>query len=141
MKKILLLFILVSITLLASPQDTEKKIYKTILSSIFPKKSTILVWSDNPQKQKILSEIKNVKIADSEEDADILIINKSYDINATNKKIFADGYLVFKHYKDDIIGGFYWQKGRPNLIFLKKNLIDHNISLPNTLKNYIEDYD
>ncbi len=128
-------------TLLASPQDTEKKIYKTILSSIFPKKSTILVWSDNPKKQKILSKIANVKIIQNKDDADILIINKSYDINATNKKIFADGYLVFKHYKDAIIGGFYWQKGRPNLIFLRKNLKDHNISLPNSLKNYIEDYD
>jgi len=42
------------------------------------------------------------------------------------------------YYKKDIVGGFYWQKGRPNILFLKDNIDKYNIKLPSSMKQYIE---
>jgi len=124
---------------MASVLQTEREIYKTILDAIFPDKQTVYVWLDDANKEKIFANLENVSIVDNQDDADILIIYHTYDIETKDKKVFADGYLVFKHNKESIVGGFYWQKGRPNLVFIKKNLQDHDIALPEDLKEYIEE--
>ncbi|MCF6200556.1 MAG: hypothetical protein L3J42_00265 [Hydrogenimonas sp.] len=138
MKK-LIITLIASVMLFASATEKERAIYKTILNAIFPDKKVIYVWLDNPKKRAIFEKIDRVKVVKNDKDADILILYNSFDNPPENKIIFADGYLVFEHLKDKLVGGFYWQKGRPNLIFLKKNLKDHNISLPKSLKEYIED--
>ncbi len=138
MKKLILILI-AALFLSASPAEKERNIYRTILNAIFPDKTVIHVWLDNPKKREIFEKIKRVKVVKDHDKADILILYKSFDVPSNNKIIFADGYLVFEHFKNRLVGGFYWQKGRPNLVFIKKNLKDHNISLPPTLKEYIED--
>ena len=138
MKK-LILTLIAALFLSASPAEKERNIYRTILNAIFPDKTVIHVWLDNPKKREIFEKIKRVKVVKDHDKADILILYKSFDVPSNNKIIFADGYLVFEHFKNRLVGGFYWQKGRPNLVFIKKNLKDHNISLPPTLKEYIED--
>ncbi len=138
MKKLILILIS-ALFLSASPAGKERSIYRTILNAIFPDKAVIHVWLDNPKKRAIFEKIRRVKVVKDHKRADILILYNSFDVPADNKIIFADGYLVFEHFKNRLVGGFYWQKGRPNLVFIKKNLKDHNISLPPTLKEYIED--
>ncbi|BBG66188.1 hypothetical protein NNO_1485 [Hydrogenimonas sp.] len=138
MKKLLLILIS-ALILAASGTDKEIHIYSTILNAIFPNKKVIYVWLDNPAKRKIFQKIKGVRVVKNHNKADILILYKSFDVPTDDKIIFADGYLVFEHFKNRLVGGFYWQKGRPNLVFIKKNLKDHNISLPANLKDYIED--
>jgi len=133
---ILLVFI---ITLSASPLQTERKIYQTILHALFPQKKIVYVWLDDKSREGVFEHIPGVKVVSYQTDADILIIKKSYDINVRNKIIFADGYLVYKQQKHNIIGGFYWQKGRPNLVFIKKNLQKEGIKLPQDLQEYIEE--
>ncbi len=138
MKKIIVI-LAAAILLSASPADKERSIYRTILNAIFPDKQVIHVWLDNPKKRKIFENMERVEVVRDHDKADILILYKTYDVPLNNKIIFADGYLVFEHFKNRLVGGFYWQKGRPNLVFIKKNLKDHNISLPPSLKDYIED--
>ncbi|WP_457599212.1 hypothetical protein [Hydrogenimonas sp.] len=138
MKKIILTLITV-LALFASPLEKERSIYKTILNAIFPDKTVIRVWLDNPNKREIFEKIDRVKVVKNHKDADILILYKSFDIPTDDKIVFADGYLVFEHYKNRLVGGFYWQKGRPNLVFIKKNLKSHDIKLPASLREYIED--
>ncbi len=138
MKK-LLLILTAAILLFASPTDKERNIYRTILNAIFPDKTVIRVWIDNPKKRKIFENIARVEVVENNKEADILILYHTFDVPVDNKIVFADGYLVFEHFKNRLVGGFYWQKGRPNLVFIKKNLKDHNISLPPSLKEYIED--
>ncbi len=138
MKKILLATVL-TLSLLASAIDKERNIYRAILNAIFPEKKVIYVWLDNPKRKDVFKKISRVEIVDNRDKADILILYNTFDVPDDNKIIFADGYLVFEHFKDRLVGGFYWQKGRPNLVFLKKNLKDHNITLPESLKDYIED--
>jgi len=137
LKKIIFLLV-TSVILSASTLKTESEIYATILHAIFPHKSTIYIWLDNPEKENVFFLMNDIKIVREKQNADILFIYKTYNIKADNKKVFANGYLAFKHNKKTIIGGFYWQKGRPNLVFLQKNLQKHHISLPPDLQSYIE---
>ena len=117
--------------------DIQKRIYHTIIDSIFPHKDTIYIWSDTPKKDKFFSNMKNVTLVKTPQEADFLVIKHSLDIKSKGLK-FASSYKILKYYKDDILGGFYWQKGRPNILFLEKNLEKHHIILPKSMHDYIE---
>jgi len=125
--------------LFASFLDVEKKIYKTIFDALFPSKSVVKVWSDEPSKIPLFASIERVEIVKDKENADILMLCRNQNIDIDNKKIFTNGYLVFQRNKGKAVGGFYWQKGRPNLIFAKKKLEKEGIELPSNLRKYIED--
>jgi len=123
----------------SSQINVEKKIYKMIFSALFPSNSVVKVWSDEPSKTFIFASMKKVKLVKSQNNADILMLYHNEEIDTNNKIVFANGYLVFQRKKGKAVGGFYWQKGRPNLIFVKKILQKKGIVLPDNLKKYIED--
>jgi len=137
MKKIVLSLFLTSL-LFSSDFHYERRIYTTFLDALFPHKTLIKVWSDSQEKQQMLASIQEVKIVKEKKDADILIINKPNDI-VKNKIIFVTNYPLLKTYEGWVIGGFYWKKGRPNIIFLKKNLLKKHLSLPLSFNDFIED--
>jgi len=129
---------LASISLFASQANYEAKIYNAIFNALFPAKRTIYVWSDSKQKSDILRQISATQSVDSKEDADILLLSKTKNIDTKTMK-FVTNYQLLKHYKKSAVGGFYWKKGRPNIIFLKKNLDKYHISLPQSMQEYVED--
>ena len=139
MKKIIILLVL-NLSLFASVNDIEKEIYATILRAIFPNKPTISVWSDNKNKTILLHQIPFVQIT-SPQKADIVFIYHEPSIPTLplKKIIFVGSYSLLKKYKNRVIGGFFWQKGRPNIIFLEKNLKKFHIHLPPEFDKYIED--
>ncbi len=51
--------------------------------------------------------------------------------------IFATTYYFYAH-TPDAIGAFFWQKGRPTIIFRKKILEKLNVKLPALFDRYIE---
>ncbi len=125
-------------TLVASTVGIELKIYGNILDTLLPEEQTISVWTDNPKKRQLFDSIRRVKIVSDSEDANILILYKTKCFN-TDKIIFIGTYTLLKQCKNRAIGGFYWQKGRPNLIFLRNNLQRHTIRLSPELEEFIED--
>ena len=137
MKKIFILLLLLSTILFASSSAVEAKIYNSIFSAFFPYKNIVRVWVDKESKRDILQRIANVRLVSSMGDADICLIMKSKDIK-TNKLIFVGSYSLLKHYKESTLGGFFWQKGRPNILFLKENLEKFNVKLPSRFSKYIE---
>ena len=137
MKKMLLLLFL-PFVLFASNMQYELKIYATLLSNLFPNHHTIKVWSDDAKKSNMLSYLSSIKIVKDINNADILIVQRKKDL-PKNKIIFATNYLILKHYKREAIGGFYWKKGRPNILFLRSNLFNHHIKLPSSFNDFIED--
>ncbi len=134
-----ILFFTLSLTLFASNLEIEKKIYKTIIYSLFPQKQVIKIWSDDERKNNFLSSLQKILIVQKPSLADMLIINKPLQKTFPQKIIFVTNYPILEKYKDTAIGGFYWQKGRPNIIFLEKNLKKFHISLPDSMQGYIEE--
>jgi len=136
--KSLLILILFCEILFGSKIDTERKIYQHILYALYPDKQNIKVWSDDIQMQSLLSAIPRVQSVSKLSDANLLIITNRKDIQSDKLK-FTTSYPLLLHYEDSAIGGFYWQKGRPNILFLKNNLQKYHITLPKSMHEYIED--
>ncbi len=139
MKKLFLLIFFIS-SLLGSVFEIEKGIYKTILKALFPSKKIIKVWSDDSSKKELFESIEGIRVVKNRDNADILMLFRTLDINQSSDQIvFANGYLILQSNKGVVVGGFYWQKGRPNLIFIKNKLKEIDLVLPSNLQNYIED--
>ncbi len=124
---------------MSSALEIEKGIYKTILEALFPSKSIVKVWSDEVSKNPLFASIEGVRVVQNKKDADILMLFHTYDIQKSDQAVFANGYLVLQRNKGNAVGGFYWQKGRPNLVFVKNKLQERGITLPKKLQSYIED--
>lgn len=138
MKK-LLLFFTITVNLVASTLQIEQKIYTVVLKALFPSQSKITIWTDNKKKKKVFQNLPlKIKITDEKQKADILIVYYTSNLK-TKKLIFAGTYRILKIYKNQAIGGFYWQKGRPNLIFIRKNLLQYKLILPKELHEYEEE--
>jgi hypothetical protein len=135
------LIIIASTLLIAKDTDIESKIYITIFHAIYPNKNNIKVYTNDNSKKNFLKNIYQVRLVNNPKDADLLLLYKAIDIDIKNiyGVIFATTYHLLKDYKDVAIGGFYWQKGRPNILFLKQNLKKEKISLPQNIQKYIEE--
>jgi len=138
LKTVFLILFLGFTLLFGQNNSVEKKIYTHILYSIYPHKAGIKVWSDDKHKQNLLLSIPKVQFVTDPQKADFLIIQHNKNIQPKGV-IFVTDYHLLQHYKNQAIGGFYWQKGRPNILFLRKNLQKHHIKLPKDMQEYIED--
>ena len=129
-----------TLSLLASVNDIEKDIYTTILRALFPNKAIISIWTDSKEKKELLQKIPFVQVT-SPKDADILFVYNESDMQTLpgKKIVFVGNYSLLKKYKNRVIGGFFWQKGRPNIIFLRHNLQKFSLHLPQEFDKYIED--
>ncbi|WP_457597044.1 hypothetical protein [Hydrogenimonas sp.] len=124
----------------ATRSDVEKRVYESIFEAIFPQKESIYVWTDNEAKKELFKKIRALRLTDDQKKADILVLYKTktkIDPDA-NGLWFAGTYLVYQKLKPHLFGAFYWQKGRPNLIFFEKQLQTLHIDLPDQFKKYIE---
>jgi len=135
--------LLLALSLLADTLSLEAQIYASILRGIFPHKHDIIVWSDNPRLLPILRRIEFVVLTPHLQDAQILIVSQERSMHKIDedehKVIFVTRYALLKKYADLAIGGFFWQKGRPNIYFLRKNIQKHHIHLSPELEEYVED--
>jgi len=143
LKTYILLFFF-SITLYASNiRLIQANIISTITHALVYNKSYPAVYIDDPMFQSINLTPHNIKMVKHCMDADIIFTNK---INALQKSctlfkdklIFVLSYRNYVQYEDQVIGAFFWQKGRPNIIFNRKKLIELGINLPKQFEKYIE---
>jgi len=138
MKQLLILLFLIVSSVHASQHDVERQIYQNIFHAIFPEKSTIYIWSDDKDKVQLFQGIMKVIIVDSINKADLLVICQKLNIKSNILK-FACSYTTLKHYKKSVIGGFYWQKGRPNLILLRPGLKHWGMRVSGELKEVVRE--
>jgi len=120
----------------------QQEIYTQILSALFPKKRPIKVWVESPKTFLVLQNIPFVHIVSKPQQADVLIIRKNRNIlspQICDKIVLSESYQLIKREKGCVIGGFFWHKGRPNIIFLEQNLHKHHIHLPHEMEQFIED--
>jgi len=84
------------------------------------------------------------------DDADIMLLTNTSMLNDVLNHLkyvspgdkqpilFATDYHILKASKD-VIGAFYWKKGRSQLLFVRKRLKAHGIILSNEYQQYIID--
>lgn len=114
-----------------------------IEASIFDKVIRAMTKKEHP---KVYTDIKSVHrypqklhIVSTCKDADVFIISGTLEIpfDCKNKIIFGTRYFHLKN--NDVVGAFFWQKGRPNILFYQKRLEKKGIKLDQKFRKYIED--
>ncbi len=130
---------MLSVSLLASQAQTEREIYNVILHSIVPEKIKLHIWSDSVSLSKNLQTLDSVDIVRNIEDADIAIVSQPATKVDCDCLLFVTSYPLLKKYKNKAVGGFFWLKGRPNILFLRSNLQKNGIKLPDSMQQFVED--
>ncbi len=134
-KLLLTLFLITNI--FASDNKKASDIFNLIVKEITKKDSS------NVYLHRGIESIEkypgNLKIVTACKDADIIILSTISDIprECSKKILFGSRYSHLKN--PNVIGSFFWQKGRPNILFYRQRLENHNIKLDSSFNKYIEE--
>ncbi|MFN4307383.1 hypothetical protein [Sulfurihydrogenibium azorense] len=134
--KILLAFILVISFKALSQQDliqVEVKLLEKVLSDITQKQLIYVCIYDSEKIQYIQKYCTKIHITNCEK-ADVIISDREIPYN--NKPVIALNEEILKKLQN-AIGGLYWKKGRPQLIFLEDRLKKFDIQLPSEYNRFI----
>ncbi len=149
MKKILILLILLYGHLYALEQESTLKIYHQIFSALVHKPS-IRVYTNDKEYKEIFVHSKRMVLTDDPATSDIVLITNRSSLfklmrgqqwmqDKDEKPIlFVTDYRLLK-YSFDIVGAFYWKKGRSQLLFIKNRLDARHITLPAEYRNFMVD--
>ena len=136
MIKLLLILLLIT-TAWASDDKKASSIFNLIAKDVTGKSSpNIYLHKANSSLDKYPG---NLNITTECAKADLVILSTTKDIpkECLTKVLFGTRYSHLKN--KNVIGSFFWQKGRPNILFYKQRLEEHKIKLDSSFDRYIED--
>lgn len=148
MRKILILLIFLCGHLYALERESTLKMYHSIFTALSQNKS-INVYTNDKEYRDVFRHSKKIVLSDRLEEADIVLITEEsrlknilyrVQVNRDSKKpiIFVTNYQFLKM-SEDIVGAFYWRKGRSQLLFIKNRLKQHDIILPKEYQSFMVD--
>jgi len=118
-----------------SEEAVLRYIFTHINSNSFHK-----IWSDDPSLNNEFKADKNYTVVKDAKDADIVILRHSESLKNIphNKKIFVLKYSMLSKIPQSF-GAFFWQKGRPNIVFLRPRIKKEKLKLSSELQKYEEE--
>ena len=149
MRKILILLILLYGHLYALERESTLKIYHEVFS-VLVSKPVVHVYTNDKEYKKIFATSKRMILSNVPEESDIILITnrsalfkimreKQWAVDKDKKPIlFVTDYRLLKN-SFDIVGAFYWRKGRSQLLFIKNRLKAYQITLPSEYEAFIVD--
>jgi len=132
-----ILALIVSTVLFASDARLASSIYLNIIKALTGKEAPkVFLYG---QIDDLLSHPLPSTVSICTE-ADIIIARsmKGLPMECTKKVIFGNSYRVLKS-SPQMVGAFFWSKGRPNIVFYKQRLERHGITLGDEYERYIEE--
>ena len=133
------MLLILGLMLNASEKEYAAEIVKNLVEVI--DKSNTSVWIDHDDSDLMESlELKQLNVVKTCKNAKVLILSseKSIPKHCISKPILVLDYdLLAKH--SNAVSAFFWKKGRPNIVFIKKRLQYFSISLPPTYEKYVEE--
>jgi len=122
---------------LMAQTTSEAKIIQYIIKNI-----------NNNTIHKILTDDFNLKnslknlgytMVNNAKDADFIILKYKHKLNKnSNGKVFVLRYELLNEMPQSF-GAFYWQKGRPNIVFISPRVKKEHIKLSKELQEYEEE--
>lgn len=149
MKKLLILLILVYGELYALERESTLKMYHGIFSALSFEKQ-VSVYTNDKEYRDVFRYSNKIVMTNLPEKSDIVLVTEErtlkslmIKLNVSNANsqmpiIFVTKYQLLELSKD-IVGAFYWRKGRSQLLFIKNRLEQHNIKLPKEYQNFMID--
>ena len=142
-----MILILLYAPLYALERESTLKMYHGIFEAL-SSKTPINVYTNDKEYRDVFLHSKKIVLSNTLEASDIALVtdertlkNILYTKNSNrnfDKKpiIFVTNYHFLKISKE-IVGAFYWRKGRSQLLFIKNRLKQHNITLPKEYQNFM----
>ena len=149
MKRLFLLFILLYGELYALERVSTLKVYHGIFSALHFNKQ-VIVYTNDKEYRNIFKSSKKIILTNRLEESDIILVTEEETLKNIIEKmstndgtrhmpmIFATKYQLLK-FSENVLGAFYWRKGRSQLLFIKKRLDLYNIKLPKEYENFMID--
>jgi len=110
----------------------------------------IHVYTDDKEYRKVFATSKRMILSGKPEKSDIILITdrstlfqimreRQWAVDKDERPIlFVTDYRLLK-FSFDIVGAFYWKKGRSQLLFIKNRLDAYNITLPKEYEDFMVD--
>ncbi len=137
----LIRFIVVFFSLLFYTHANDKELASSLLykaTQAITNKQTPNIYLHHKEKIKFNFDFSKFNIVNNCKQADIVILPTTKDLQKQCRKkiLFATNLNALKN--KHVIGAFFWQKGRPNIIFYNKRLKQKHIKLNASFSKYIE---
>ena len=110
----------------------------------------INVYTNDKEYKKVFVTSKRIVLFDDPAKSDIILITNRSALTRIMKEkqravekdkrpiLFVTDYRLLKN-SFDIVGAFYWRKGRSQLLFIKDRLNEYNITLPKEYEDFMVD--
>ena len=136
--KILLLIVFTISSLLSSDTGRLKAQILSTIAHALVDKNSINVCLEDKDLESSKKYAKSLKFVSCSQ-ADIAFTSQEKETKMKCKTglVFATSYYLYRH-SPMVVGAFFWQKGRPNIIFRKKQLKKLGIKLPREFDKYVE---
>ena len=135
MKKILILLLCISSLFSYDVLVVKAKILSKIAHELV-KKDIVNIYVEDKDLEKTKGLVPSLKYT-SYDEADIVFISEIDNIAKNKKYIFSTSYYVYQK-NSNVLGAFFWQKGRPNIIIKSKKAESLNISFSPSFQKYVE---
>ena len=144
-----MLFILSYGQLVALDTESTLNFYQHIFDALVSTKPT-LVYAEDQEYRDAFIEADRIALTKHIKGSDIVLLTSKAMLRRALSQIdlflqedkkpllFATDYHILKASKE-VIGAFYWKKGRSQLLFVKKRLKAHGIVLSKEYQQYIID--
>ncbi len=135
MRKIFILLLFISSLFSYDVLVVKAKILSKIAHEVI-KKNVVNIYVEDRDLQKTKGLVSSIRYTFYEE-ADIVFVSNMSSIKKNKKYIFSTSYYIYQN-NPDILGAFFWQKGRPNIIIKSQKSKNLNISFSKSFQKYIE---
>lgn len=122
--------------------ELEAKIIAKIAKNSIKDKIKIFIPNISNMEKDVYS--KYFTLADSCESSNFVFVKKAIDgkglCSQNDKLFFTNNYrrlLLDKRF----YGAFFWNKSRPNIVFIKRRLEEKSIKLPKSYDQFVENFD
>jgi len=142
LKKITFLLLLLFGQTFALERESTLKFYHHVLDALF-NKDIVSIYVDDDIYKNVFSYSDKIKTVVKMEKADMVLITNDAVLQKAlllRKKplLFATQYDYLSK-SQDIVGAFYWKKGRAQLLFVKDRLLDKGMTLSDEYQKYLLD--
>ena len=115
--------------------ETASKIFDKLFYAVLQKEE-IFVFTKDEEYKKVFINSKYLKIVDNPIKCDIILANDKNDLKNSNNKIVFTNEKELLEEQENVIGAFYWNKGKPEIVFMKERIEKNNLKLQEGFEKY-----
>jgi len=132
------MLLIITLSLFGSEAKWTRLLLEQMITNIHHPSTRTIVYVSDKKIHSFLRHSKKLILTDRCEQADIIISSTLKNDPTCHKDIPAIvlSYRAFKQ-RNDAIGAFFWQKGRPTIVYYQPRLEHYNLTTDSKVKRYV----